>query len=68
VDEIQAGFDDEAKRRALIEKLNQIKGVDIPETKINSRPSIPLSMLTNDESLEQFISVMDWYYEEIKLS
>jgi hypothetical protein len=58
-------FDAEEKRIELLQRLNQIQGVNIPEDAINRRPSIKLTTLANDEVLEQFLSIYDWVVEEI---
>jgi hypothetical protein len=43
----KAPFDSETKRRDLLNRLNAIPGVSIPENGITRRPSIPLSALAN---------------------
>src|SRR5262249_22914072 len=54
-------FDDRTKRLEFLRRLNGISGVKIPEDAIERRPSIPLSVLTNDTALKEFISALDWY-------
>lgn len=58
-------FDDEARRLTLLQKLNQIPGIDIPADAITKRPVIPLSVLTDKSSLEAFINIYDWVIKEI---
>ena len=61
-------FDDETKRMELLRRLNEINGIDIPADKISKRPSIPLSTLSNEDTLKQFLETFDWYVQEIKAS
>jgi hypothetical protein len=58
-------FDVENKRLELLEKLNQIHGIDLPIDAINRRPSIRLSTLAKNRGVEQFLAVYDWVIEEI---
>lgn len=53
-------FDDRERRDALRKRLNEIEGVDIAEERLNGRPNFPASLLTNDESLEEFFAAMEW--------
>ena len=59
-------FDDEAKRKELRARLNQIPDVDIPADAINLYPPIRLSTLTNKAALEKFLEVLDWLVQEVK--
>ena len=61
-------FDDEAKRREILDLLNRVPGVSIPEDRLSKYPSIPLSALVEPASLEQFLAVFDWAIEEIRRS
>mgnify|MGYP001039076770 CR=1 FL=1 len=58
-------FSTEDTRRELLNRLNQVPGIRIPESKINRRPSIPLSLLRDEMVLAQFLSVLDWAVEKI---
>src|SRR5215216_2476435 len=61
-------FDDETKRLALLRRLNEIEGIDLPAGKITKRPSIPLSALSIAAALKQFFQAFDWYVQEVKAS
>ena len=52
-------FDSEEKRRELLDRLNAIEGVSIPQDAIAKRPSLPLTLLTDDAKLQQFLRVFD---------
>jgi len=61
-------FDTKDKRLEILGKLNEIDGVDIRADAITRRPSIKLSLLSEQKALEKFLSVFDWMLEEIKKS
>lgn len=54
------------QKQIFIEKLNNIPGINIPLDKIGKRPSISYSLLATNDNLIKFISILDWYYLEIK--
>jgi hypothetical protein len=56
-------FADDAKRLELLDRLNKITGVQLPD---KARPSIPLAVLTDPAALERFLSVLDWYVSAVK--
>ena len=58
-------FDKRESRLEFLRRCNEIRGVNIPEEAIEKRPNIPLSVFVNDETLEQFISVLEWAVGEI---
>ena len=64
----KAPFDDEGKRIELLQKLNAIDKVDIPAEGIGRRPSISLTVLAEEGSVERFLSIFDWVVEEIQNS
>lgn len=41
-------------------------GVNIRENRLNTRPSLPLSTLTNPESLNKFLDTFEWVVSEAK--
>jgi hypothetical protein len=59
-------FDDEAKRREMLSKLNAINGISLPPDAISRRPSIPLRILAEGDRLRRFFEVMEWYFSEIR--
>jgi hypothetical protein len=46
--------------------LNQLPGVEIPESGIERRPSLSLESLAQAGAVEQFLSVYDWVVGEIQ--
>ena len=61
-----APFNDETLRRALMQRLNAISGVNIPEAKIDKYPSIELHTLAPPEATYQFLEVLDWVVRQIR--
>jgi len=61
-------FDSETKRMEYLSKLNSIPGVMLPSDGISRRPSIPLSILTDENSLNQLLAIFDWYVAEVKVN
>lgn len=59
-------FDDETKRLELLDRLNQVRGVDIPLDAINRRPSIRLDSLAESDVMKPFLGVLDWVLKEIR--
>lgn len=58
-------FDSIEIRKKILEKLNEIKGVSIPEDKIDKRPSIDIKLLKDKSEYEKFIRLYDWFFEEL---
>lgn len=61
-------YDNESKRMELMHRLNQIPGITIPVNAITRRPSIPLSRLKDNNTLMQFLEMLNWVVQEIKAS
>ncbi|MDD3663586.1 MAG: hypothetical protein PHT84_07095 [Candidatus Pacebacteria bacterium] len=59
-------FNDVKKREELLKKLNDIKGLNIPQSKLDKRPSFNIDLLKNKSEYAKFIQVYKWYFSEIK--
>jgi len=59
-------FDDEAKLSDLMNRLNQISGIDLREEDMDRFPSHSLSVLKEDAALEQLLKTLDWIIDEIR--
>lgn len=57
-------FDKTEKRLEFLNKLNEIPGVELPESAILKRPAIPLSTLTAPDALPKLYSAVDWFLAE----
>jgi hypothetical protein len=51
------------KRNELLRRLNEIPGVKLRDSE--KFPSIPLSALTNEKALDQFLKAIGWTIEEV---
>ncbi len=58
-------FDQEEKRIELLEKMNTIKGVRISKDKIDKRPNFSIEKLSNQEEFRKFLSIYNWFFEQI---
>ena len=58
-------FQDVAKRRELLQRLNAIPGVSVPEDGIDRRPSLKLAELAEANAVEPLLQVFDWVVGEI---
>lgn len=52
-------FDDTEQRRELLNRLNKIDGVDLPEAKLELRPSFPVTVFA--EHGDEICEVLDWF-------
>ncbi|WP_406175530.1 DUF262 domain-containing protein [Streptomyces sp. NBC_00996] len=52
-------FDDTEQRRELLNRLNKIDGIDLPEAKLELRPSFPLSVFARHG--DEICEVLDWF-------
>ncbi|NEB12906.1 DUF262 domain-containing protein [Streptomyces coelicoflavus] len=52
-------FDDTEQRRELLNRLNKIDGIDLPEAKLELRPSFPVRVFA--EHGEEICGVLDWF-------
>jgi hypothetical protein len=52
-------FDDTERRRELLNRLNKIDGIDLPEAKLELRPSFPVRVFT--EHGDEICEVLDWF-------
>jgi hypothetical protein len=57
-------FDLATKRNELLRRLNEIPGVKLRDSE--KFPSIPLSALTNEKALDQFLKAIGWTIEEVR--
>lgn len=57
-------FDQIEYKTELLKRLNQIEGVNIPESALNRRPSFDILLLAKEEIYNQFIATFDWFYKQ----
>jgi len=59
-------FDAGDARRELVTRLNVIGGIDVPPEAISTDSiALPLAPLAADVSLQHFIEVLDWFFDEL---
>lgn len=59
-------FNNETKCLELLRRLNEVPGIAIPADAITRFPSIPLSTLEDENTLQQFLETLDWVVQEIR--
>lgn len=55
-------------REQLRIKLNALPGVAIPDGKIALRPSFPMAVLADDDALDLFCSILEWFRTKVRES
>ena len=66
-----AAFSDEARRRELLSRLNEVSGVDLPLNAASGHPNNPriaLTALAGGNALHEFLTTIDWAIEMIDAS
>jgi hypothetical protein len=61
-----APFDQDARRLELLRRLNEVPGIELPESGIHRRPAISLRALVERDNLSKFLSVIEWELMEIR--
>ena len=59
-------FSSEAKRAELAQRMNAIKGVQIPMNALERRPTFPLDVLNDKQALGNFLATIDWAIHEFE--
>ena len=59
-------FDSFDTRQEFLRRLNEVEGINIPPEKLDKRPSVSLSVLSRDQSWEQFLDVMKWFLATVE--
>lgn len=63
---VKPPFDDVAKRREWLNRLNAIEGIRLPEEAVDRYPSIQMTALADAKRLSAFLKVMDWFAEQTR--
>ncbi len=61
-----APFDQEARRRELLKRLNSIPTIEIPSSEFDSYPSIDLRLLRDDSVRTAYLDTFDWAIKEAR--
>ncbi|MBI0583965.1 MAG: hypothetical protein ISF22_07035 [Methanomassiliicoccus sp.] len=59
-------FDAREKRVEMLGRLNSIKGVRMPESKVIERPPLPVRVLRDKDGLDKFIDAFQWLIGLVK--
>lgn len=59
-------FDTDGRRLEIVQRLNQISGITIPESAVRRRPTFDLTLLDNADARGQFEAVIQWVIDEIR--
>lgn len=62
---VRPPFDDLALRQEFRERLNAVRGIDLPTSRIDKRPSFPLEVLTDEQSRNGVISSLHWFVDKV---
>ncbi|MBM3940634.1 MAG: response regulator transcription factor [SAR202 cluster bacterium] len=65
---LQAGrpFSDDAMRRQLAKRLQEVRGVNITEDSLEGRVRIPMSTLRDQQELAKLTATLDWAIDSIR--
>ncbi len=61
-------FNEESKRLELLQRLNEISGVNMPVKRVDKFPGFSLSVLKDETAFVQFIKTLEWMLQEIRSS
>ncbi|MFK7905462.1 MAG: hypothetical protein AB8B69_10070 [Chitinophagales bacterium] len=59
-------MDKDEKKKELVDKLNEIEGVNISYEEINKRPRFKIQLLENESNFKKFTEAFDWFYEQLE--
>lgn len=62
----QPPFNTPSGKRELMERLNEIAGLDLTETHVSKRPNRPLALFADDAKLSRLLEVYEWFIEQIR--
>ena len=60
------GFETGERSSQLARQLNSIDGVEVSVSANRGRPTFLLAVLATSEALDQFLTVMNWLFDEIR--
>ena len=59
-------FDAFDKRKELQRRLNALDGVNLPDERLDKRPTFSIDALTDPDALERFLQTMEWAFSEAR--
>jgi hypothetical protein len=61
-------FQDASQRVALVQRLNQLPGVQLPADSIDRQPSFPITSRRAPQAMTAFKQSIEWAIEQVKIS
>jgi len=58
-------FTDEEMRKELLQRLNTVPGISLPHDAYNRLPNFYLSALKDEDAVAQFLTVLDWFVDQV---
>lgn len=58
-------FDDRELRNGLRTRLNAARGVEVPESKLDMRPSFPVDVLADVTNRQRVVEALEWFMEVV---
>lgn len=62
----RAPFESEEKRLDFLNRLNNIRGINIPNDGIHKRPNFSLSAVNDPQVLKELLEAFEWLLQEFK--
>ena len=59
-------FDDVELRQEFRSRLNEVEGIDLPESKIALRPGFPVDVLSNADARDGVIRALAWFIHKVQ--
>lgn len=59
-------FDDLSRRLELLHRFNEVPGIQFSDDAIAKWPGFSLLVLQNEDALKGFLSVVEWYIQQVK--
>ena len=61
-------FDDESVLRLYHARLNEVIGGLLRESSVRTWQSFPMSVLTNEGTMQQFLDTLEWFFQQVQSS
>ena len=58
-------FDNDDLRMMLLDRVNEITGVNVSSDRLGGRPNFPIHVLNDEKSMKLFIDTLEWVVDEI---
>lgn len=62
---VRPPFDDIALRQEFRNRLNAVPGIELPDNRIDKRPSFPLEVLTDEAARAGVVEALGWFVDQV---